>query len=209
VLSTKLFDDVKAFVDQHYVETTPKDAGIDLLEDEDMRRLEYFSNQTEIGSAMEAPVGDIRYSIEPTKERRPDAKFKPGAISIPPTSKQELESIIGGRTPGAETFSEMLLRLIDKSGKKDSDVYNKAGQSKQTFSKIRTQRNYQPSKNTVLSFAIALELNMDQTLDLLKSAGFTLSNSIRMDVAIKFFIESGFYDLFQIKITLFGMDITF
>jgi O-acetyl-ADP-ribose deacetylase (regulator of RNase III) len=238
VLSTKLFDDVKAYVDENYVESTPKDAGIDLLEDEDMRRLEHFSNRSTSESIMSEPIeesaGNIMYSIDPEGSmseetrgdleddainamefRRPDigfggdAKLKPAGSVLPPKSKTDLEAIIGSRAPGAETFSQMLLRLIDKSGKRDAEVYQKAGQSKQLFSKIRTQRNYQPNKNTVLSFAIALELNMDQTLDLLKSAGYTLSDGIKMDVAIRFFIENGVYDLFQIKITLFGMDITF
>jgi O-acetyl-ADP-ribose deacetylase len=235
VLSTKLFDDVKAYVDEHYVESVPKDAGIDLLEDEDLRRLDHVSNlerykrmasqmgpEPELSEESRRDLEDdainareIRWSLDSTsldrsaRESRPDAKMKPGAAVIPPASKQDLEAIMGGRTSEAETFSQMLLRLVDKSGKRDAEIYTKAGQSKQTFSKIRSQRNYQPSKNTVLSFAIALELNMDQTMDLLKSAGFTLSDGIRMDVAMRFFIENGIYDLFQIKITLFGMDITF
>lgn len=241
VLSTKLFDDVKAYVDEHYVESIPKDAGIDLLADEDMRRIDYVANYSKdpesegaLSRPIEAPVKEIMWSIDsdkdiseetrrdleddainamefrrPDMERRPDAKMKPGASVLPPTSKKDLEAIMRGRTPGGETFSQMLLRLIDKSGKKDSDIYNRAGQSRQLFSRIRTQRNYQPSKNTVLSFAIALELNMDQTMDLLKSAGYTLSDGIKIDVAIRFFIEAGFYDLYEIKITLFGMDITF
>jgi O-acetyl-ADP-ribose deacetylase len=106
--------------------------------------------------------------------------MKPGAAVIPPTSKKDLDAIIGGRVPGAETFSEMLLRLIDKTGMKDSDIYSiRRARAARLFSRIRTNRNYQPSKNTVLSFAIALELNMDQTMDLLKSAGFTLSDGIK------------------------------
>jgi O-acetyl-ADP-ribose deacetylase len=245
VLSTKLFDDVKAYVDEHYVETTPKDAGIDLLDDEEIRKIEHWPNRQKFMGQMDPdaelsidsytePESDVRYSIDPdgkmseetrrdleddasnardfrhpVQESRPAAKMMPGGAVLPQKGKTELKAMMGAKIPGAETFSEMLLRLIDKSGKRDSDIYNKAGQSRQLFSRIRTQRNYQPSKNTVLSFAIALELNMDQTMDLLKSAGFALSDGIKMDVAIRFFIENGFYDLFQIKITLFGMDMTF
>jgi O-acetyl-ADP-ribose deacetylase len=226
VLSTKLFDDVKAYVDEHYVETTPKDAGLDLLEDEDMRRLHHVSNLYGAGRVMAKMEPDAELSEETrrdleddainameyrpsNKEREPYGKLKPGAAAFPSRSKTELEAMMGNRTPGAETFSQMLLRLVDKSGKRDADIYSKAGQSKQTFSKIRTNKNYQPSKNTVLSFAIALELNMDQTLDLLKSAGFTLSDGIKIDLAIRFFIEKGHYDIFDIKIILFGMGIEF
>ncbi len=213
VLSTKLFDDVKAYVDEHYVESTPKDAGIDLLEDEDIRKMEHWSNRSASDNITSESVDDE--AINAMEYRHPAtgfggaAKVKPAASVLPSKSKTELEAIVNGRTPGAETFSQMLFRLIDKSGKRDAEVYQKAGQSRQLFSRIRTQRNYQPSKNTVLSFAIALELNLDQTMDLLKSAGYTLSDGIKMDLAIRFFIENGFYDLFQIKITLFGLDMTF
>ena len=111
--------------------------------------------------------------------------------------------------PAGETFSEMLLRLVDDTGKKDSEIYLKANQTRQLFSKIRTNKEYRPSKNTVLAFALALELNMDQTLDLLKSAGYTLSDWIKLDVAIKGCILHGYYDMVQIKITLFEMGIDF
>lgn len=215
VLSTKLLGDVKAYVDEHYVETTPKDAGIDLLEDEDMRRLGHVANrvrrQGEIDLDQKSiEASDIRWSIESSEEELDSLSLeKPVAMGLPTVASKGLEAIIGARTPGAETFSQMLLRLVDKSGMKDAEVYHKAGQSRQLFSKIRSQKNYQPNKNTVLSFAIALELNMDQTMDLLKSAGFTLSDGIRLDIAMRFFIENAIYDIFEIKITLFSMDISF
>jgi O-acetyl-ADP-ribose deacetylase len=71
VLSTKLFDDVKAYVDEHYVETTPKDAGIDLLEDEDMRRLEHVSNRSMAGRYMGQLSADAEFSIDSYEEPVP------------------------------------------------------------------------------------------------------------------------------------------
>lgn len=69
-------------------------------------------------------------------------------------------------------FSETLLKLIDRSGKKDSEIYKKANVDRKLFSKIRNNPDYKPSKSTAIAFAIALELNLDETRDLIARAGY-------------------------------------
>ena len=103
-------------------------------------------------------------------------------------------------------FSETLLTLIDKTGKKDSEVYNKANVSRQHFSKIRKNPDYKPTNATAIAFAIALELDMAQTRDLIGRAGYALTNSSVFDVIIMFFIERKIYDLYQINLALFEHD---
>lgn len=92
-----------------------------------------------------------------------------------------------------ETFSDMLTRLVEESGKKNSEIYNRADIDRQLFSKIKNRRDYQPSKDTAISLAIALELNLDKAKDFLASAGYTLSKSKR-DLIITFFIENKLFD---------------
>ena len=97
------------------------------------------------------------------------------------------------------TFSEKLLQLIERKGRKPSEVYTKAGVTRDLFSKIKSNKDYHPTKETSLAFAIALHLDLEETADLIKRAGYTISHSSESDLIVEFFIERGMYNIDDIN----------
>lgn len=179
-ISKQLFQDIAEYIDEHYVQAhhmyNARESAV-LFDDADM-------------DLMYAPTAGMP---------RPKPKQKARGQK-PLFHFQDLDRELD------ESFTQMLLRKIDERGMKDSECYKKANVDRKLFSKIRKDIHYKPSKTTAIAFAVALELDLKETEELLKKAGYALSHSNRFDVIIEYFIVHGNYDVFQINEALFAFD---
>ncbi|MGM9581451.1 MAG: helix-turn-helix domain-containing protein [Anaerovibrio sp.] len=101
-----------------------------------------------------------------------------------------------------KTFSEVVVELLQKKHIKASDMYRRAGITKDHFSKIKNNADYHPSKATAMALALAMQLTPEEADDLLQRAGYTFSPSLLRDLIIKFFIDEGIYNMDEVNLQL-------
>ena len=176
--SQKLFNDIQAFIDDEYVDEHDEDF-YDTFDGSVLE--ETFDRSAQMRCAVEAPMANKSLTFD----------------------GQTLEEYLKQHD---KSFQEMLFDLIDRSGMTDVECYKKANVDKRTFSKIKSNKNYKPSKQTAIAFAISLHLSLDETQELLATVGFTLSRSTVFDKIIRYFIQTGNYNIFGINEALFEFD---
>ena len=179
-LSSKLFADIKSYIDDNYVQ-------------------EQSALWARRGLPMNRAMPAAERGLESQELSGEPEDLAPLMASRGPS----LEELLGRLD---ESFSQMLLRKIDEAGMSDAQCYKKANIDRKLFSKIRSDVNYRPSKPTAIALAVALELPLPEMKELLEKAGFALSHSSKFDIVVEYFVSRGNYNIFEINEALFAFD---
>ena len=108
-------------------------------------------------------------------------------------------SINNSITPTDDILQDKIRKTILSKELDEVDIYKKADVDRKLFSKIRTQPDYHPNKNTILKLCLAMNLNTDETEDLLKTAGYSLSKSLRSDLILRYCFNHNIYDVITVN----------
>ena len=211
-VSEEVHGAVDRYIDEHYVDVRIG-RGLRRRDELQMQRSELqeslrVSKKAEGVAPARPPASMASMDIASAKCTEISEMSIPTFLMPPPVSATEsadiaLDDIVNQLD---DSFTATLLRLIDASGKTDVEVYKRANIDRKLFSKIRSNIAYAPSKPTVLAFAVALELSLEQTADLLNRAGFALSHSRKFDVIVEYFITQGRHNVHEINEVLFSYD---
>ena len=182
-VSRKLFALVEEYIDDHYVAQNDESYQFDRRRRESVERR--------------------RWRLEEEATPMLETAAAPPPPATTPMAARSLEHLMDNL---GESFTTRLLRLIDERGLKDSTVYKQSNISRQHFSKIQCNRDYNPKKKTVLAFAVGLHLSEDETIDLLKSAGYAFSDGSKQDWIVRYCLEHKIYNINQVNTLLFQWD---
>lgn len=217
------YDDLDKYVDERYIEPLDEEA---LPEEAVYARCE-APRVTEPGSPLEG--SEVCYELSDDEVIKPSKKINKKKSLFSGLNKASCEAAgdsapmasamcMGAAAPGmqkadrsledmmkniSQSWQEMLFRLIDEKGYTDTEVYKRAEIDRKLFSKIRSNTDYKPKKNTAIALALSLNLNLDETKDFLGRAGYALSPSSRADLIVQYFIEHDVYDIYTINLALF------
>ena len=180
VIGGSIFDDLKRYIDDNYVSERNEE--------------EYAIDESVSVSAAYRENREARPGIR--KHRRAKSiigpRPHPSAAEAPMPCSASLEDILKQHE---KTFSEYLLDLLKERDGRDSEVYKRAEVSKQLFSKILNNKDYQPTKSTAIQLALGLQLNLAQTQKLLGKAGYALTRSSKVDLVVQYYIEREIYNV--------------
>lgn len=206
-VSGQLFNEIESYVDAHYVgrcivEEYATFESVRAADTEDLELTFFDDEEEEFEDATESVPQDTAElpplpPMEPMCSAPECPPKAPVIFTAPARSLQELVNNVG------ETFQQRLLRLISEKEMTTVEAYKAAYKDKKFFYKISKNVNYQPTKHTVYAFAIALQLSLDETKDLLASAGLAMSQASRFDIIMQYVFEHEIYDFYTIDCILY------
>ena len=215
-LSSELYGDIDAYINDNYVEEKTEAeyfaaastmVAADAVTQPERSRDRDFRKPHLAGrlfSKAKASKASVPAADEPVDEELPAAAMFCGApmamAASAPMGAKSLEDVVKNLD---KTFMELVFSFADAKGLTDVEVQKRANLDRKAFSKLKCGTTKNPSKSTALALAVALELNLDDTKDLLSRAGFALSPCSKQDLIVQYFIEREAYDIYEINVALF------
>lgn len=195
------FADLDEYIEQHYEEPVCFAAEESVaFEPAEKRKFGFGRKNKAVKSAMkEAASCDAFVGAQSSAmPMAPNVSF--GAVAAQKPQKS-LEDVVSNLD---KSFMDLVFTYADDRGINDVELQKKACINRKVFSKLKCGTTRNPSKPTALCFAIALELSLDETRDLLSRAGLALSPCSKQDVIVQYFIEKEAYDIDTINEALFA-----
>ena len=204
-VSGTLVDKVTEFIDDDYVAVANATEYLPVDEDYDAYEDDYYDEEEYLGYK-ELPCRNPNEREPVVSETQPE--YNHSSLNIPDflrkrkprDGSESLEDAL--KKIYTESFEKHLQQLINKKGLKNSEVYATSNISKQYFSKL-LKGKVKPSKEKVLALAVGLRLNIDETVDFLRIAGYALSPISQTDKVVEYFIKNKDYNVIKIDIVLF------
>lgn len=209
-LSTELYGDIDEYIDKHYVEEKISEEY-----SASYSRGKSSNDPVRVSSVYGAPIGfgfseSNRRKTYDSENEALDDKADNGReelilayISPEKRLVSEVRSLEDAVKNLDKSFMELVFSFADQKGLSDVEVQKKANLDRKAFSKLKCGTTKNPSKSTALALAVALELNLDDTKDLLSRAGWALSPCSKQDLIVQYFIERKAYDIYEINLALF------
>jgi Predicted phosphatase homologous to the C-terminal domain of histone macroH2A1 len=206
-VSGTLVDKVTEFIDDDYVAAANATEYLPVDEDYNAYEDDYYDeDDDEYLGYKELPYQNLNVRKPEVGETQPE--YGHSSLNIPDFLRKKksenvsesLEDVL--KKIYTESFEKHLQQLINKKGLKNSEVYATSNISKQYFSKL-LKGKVKPSKEKVLALAVGLRLNIDETVDFLRIAGYALSPISQTDKVVEYFIRNEDYNVIKIDIVLF------
>lgn len=205
-LSSELYGDIDEYINDNYVDEKTIEEYPSPYTARDERPL--MASQAFAGGAapnfLKSELSEKRRRKTAAKSSETYADFEEDACEMicaaPVEAEKSLEDVVKNLD---KTFMELVFSFADERGMTDVEVQKKANLDRKAFSKLKCGTTKNPSKSTALALAVALELSLDDTKDLLSRAGLALSPCSKQDVIVQYFIEREAYDIYEINVALF------
>ncbi len=118
-------------------------------------------------------------------------------------NEESIDSYLVEEPKNCVTFPKLVKKIMAEKNITTKDIYKNSLINRKLFSALNVNDDYIPSRETAIMYCIALQLNYDESVSLLKSAGYTFLEYSNFDRVIKYFLDKKIYNIDKINDALY------